>query len=67
MILLVVDMVRRVRRVNYRAQIAEDLDAEEREIAERGIAGQQSAEQQISERDVADPDAPFDPDGKPRS
>lgn len=38
-ILLVADMVRRVRRVNYRAQIAEDLDAEERELAEAEAEG----------------------------
>jgi hypothetical protein len=29
-ILLIIDMVRRVRRVNYRAQVNEQLDAEER-------------------------------------
>ncbi|WP_243696172.1 hypothetical protein [Labedella phragmitis] len=38
-ILLVLDMVRRVRRVNYRAQIAEELDAEERELAESEAGG----------------------------
>ncbi|MGX5696301.1 hypothetical protein ACWKWP_08900 [Agromyces soli] len=30
-LLLVLDMVRRIRRVNYRAQVNEQLDAEERE------------------------------------
>jgi len=33
-VLLALDMVRRVRRNTYRAQIAEQLDAEERERAE---------------------------------
>jgi uncharacterized protein HemY len=37
-ILLVLDMVRRVRRVNYRAQIIEELDAEERALAESHAA-----------------------------
>ena len=33
-VLLALDMVRRVRRTTYRAQVAEELDAEERERAE---------------------------------
>lgn len=32
-VLLIFDMVRRVRRVNYRAQVNEELDAEERRRA----------------------------------
>jgi len=40
-VLLIFDMVRRVRRVNYRAQVNEELDAEERRRA-NGEDGPQS-------------------------
>jgi hypothetical protein len=34
-VLLVIDMTRRIRRINYRAQVNERLDAEERAAAEK--------------------------------
>ena len=51
-VLLCIDMVRRVRRVRYRGEIREQLEAE-RETAERETAEQQTAEQDAAEREAA--------------
>ena len=58
-VLLCIDMVRRVRRVRYRGEIREQLEAE-REAAERETAERETAEQETTEREPAAKDPPTD-------
>ena len=51
-VLLCIDMVRRVRRVRYRGEIREQLEAE-RDAAEREPAERDAAEREPAERDAA--------------
>ena len=63
-VLLCIDMVRRVRRVRYRGEIREQLEAEreaaERETAEREPGERETAEQKTAEREPAAKDPPTD-------
>lgn len=55
-VLLVLDMVRRIRRVNYRAEVREQLEAER--LEEELLAG---APERDPLDDIQDPDAPGTP------
>ncbi len=44
-LLLIIDMTRRIRRVRYRAEVAEKLDAEEAALREQRTGGQRGSEQ----------------------
>ncbi|HEU5222241.1 MAG TPA: hypothetical protein VFU07_00990 [Candidatus Lumbricidophila sp.] len=52
-VLVLLDMVRRIRRVNYRAQIAAQLDAEEAAAAEGDVADGAAEASGIFDGDVA--------------
>ena len=60
-VLLVLDMVRRIRRVNYRAEVREQLEAERREEElhelEDGYAGPDAAEPPIAKAPPSDDEA----------
>ena len=55
-VLLILDMVRRIRRVNYRAEVRSQLEAEARD-AERGEADGQMADAAGDEPDDEEPPA----------
>jgi hypothetical protein len=57
-ILLVIDMLRRIRRARYRSEVREDLDAQE-------LAARQ-AESAAHDSDIDDQDIDPDPDPDPR-
>lgn len=61
-VLVLFDMVRRIRRVNYRAQVAAQLDAEEAAAAEGdvadGAAGGREGDASVEASDAAKPDEP---------
>ncbi|MFK4731584.1 hypothetical protein ROT00_17980 [Agromyces mediolanus] len=59
-LLLILDMTRRIRRTNYRAQVQEQLDAEERAEAE-GAAEATDAEPAVDDATPAAPTAPAEP------
>lgn len=58
-VLLILDMVRRIRRVRYRAEIAEKLDAEQ-VAAEQGSADQGSPDQNSTDRNSSESPDPGD-------
>lgn len=57
-VLLVIDMVRRVRRNQYRAEIGERLDAEEAAAAEPNADPSAQSSLEVNDTDRRDDDAP---------
>jgi len=58
-LLLILDMTRRIRRTNYRAQVQDQLDAEERAEAEGAAESSDAGEPTAA--DASDDAAPADP------